>query len=163
VSFEPSPLFVKTCDLLAWLVPITLQFPKSQRFVLAQRLQDAALDLHERLVAAGKTQRAERRRNLLEADIRLEQLRLHWRLCRTLNIVEPGRYEHGARLIDAVGRLLGGCLAAACYNRDSGSAWCRGGSWYDHPLLLRAVARPPSRPPASPALWVFGLPGTLLV
>jgi hypothetical protein len=112
VSFEPSPLFVKTYDLLAWLIPITLQFPKSQRFVLALRLQDAALDLHERLVAAGKTQRAERRRNLLEADIRLEQLRLHWRLCRTLTIVEPGRYEHGARLIDEVGRLLGGWIAA---------------------------------------------------
>ena len=46
------------------------------------------------------------------ADIRLEQLRLHWRLCRTLGIIEPGRYEHGARFIDEVGRLLGGWIAA---------------------------------------------------
>jgi hypothetical protein len=112
MSFEPSPIFVKIYDLLAWLIPITLQFPKSQRFVLAKRLQDAALDVHEALIAAGKTQRAERRRHLLEADIRLEQVRLHWRLCRTLNLVEPGRYEHGARLIDAIGRLLGGWIAS---------------------------------------------------
>lgn len=112
MSFEPSPIFVKVYDLLAWLIPLTQQFPKSQRFVMAQRLQDAALDLHELLVAAGKTQRAERRRLLVQADIRLEQLRLHWRLCRTLALVEPGRYEHGARLIDEVGRLLGGWIGA---------------------------------------------------
>ena len=73
---------------------------------------DGALDLHELLVAAGKTQRAERRRTLVQADIRLEQLRLHWRLCRTLELLTPARYEHGARLIDEVGRLLGGWLAA---------------------------------------------------
>lgn len=112
MSFEPSPIFVKTYDLLAWLIPQTMQFPQSQRFVMAKRLQDAALDLHELLVAAGKTQRAERRRNLLQADIRLEQLRLHWRLCRTLELLPPGRYEHGARLIDEIGRLLGGWIAS---------------------------------------------------
>lgn len=113
MSFEPSPIFAKTYDLLTWLIPQTMQFPKSQRFVMALRLQDAALDMHELLIAAGKTQRGERRRNLVQADIRLEQLRLHWRLCRTLGLTEPGRYEHGARLIDEVGRLLGGWLAAA--------------------------------------------------
>jgi hypothetical protein len=39
MSFEPSPIFVKTYDLLVWLIPITMQFPKSQRFVLALRVQ----------------------------------------------------------------------------------------------------------------------------
>lgn len=113
MSFEPSPIFVKVFDLLAWMLPLTQQFPKSQRFVLAKRLEDAALDVHELLVAAGKTHRAERRRYLLQADIRLEQLRLLWRLSRTLDLVPPGRYEHGARLIDEIGRLLGGWIASA--------------------------------------------------
>lgn len=92
---------------------MTQQFPKSQRFVMALRVQDAALDLHELLIAAGKNQRGERRRLLQQADVRLEQLRLHRRLCRTLGLIEPGRYEHGARLMDEVGRLLGGWIAAA--------------------------------------------------
>lgn len=112
MSADPSPIFVKTYDLLAWLIPVTLGFPQSQRFVLAQRLQQAALDVQEALIAAGKTQRAERRRHLLQADIRLEQLRIAWRLSATLELVAPGRYEHGARLIDEVGRLLGGWLAS---------------------------------------------------
>jgi hypothetical protein len=112
VNFEPSPIFVKTYDLLAWLIPVTMQFPKSQRFVLAKRLQDAALDLHELLIAAGKSRRSERRRALAQADIRLEQLRLHWRLCHHLGLVQSSRYEHGARLIDEVGRLLGGWIGS---------------------------------------------------
>jgi hypothetical protein len=113
MSFEPSPIYVKVYDLLTWLIPLTMQFPKSHRFVMALRVQDAALDLHELLVAAGKSQRGERRRLLLQADIRLEQLRLHWRLCHTLQLLERGRYEHGARLIDEVGRLLGGWIVTA--------------------------------------------------
>lgn len=113
MNFEPSPVFARTYDLLAWLIPQTQSFPKSQRFVLARRVEDAALDMQEALIAAGKTQRAERRRFLLQADIRLEQLRIHWRLCRTLDLVPPGRYEHGARMIDEVGRLLGTWIAAA--------------------------------------------------
>lgn len=110
MTFEPSPIFVKTYDLLDWLIPQTMQFPKSQRFVMAKRVQDAALDLHELLLAAGKAPRAERRRILMQADVRLEQLRLHWRLCRTLELLTLARYQHGARMIDEVGRLLGGWL-----------------------------------------------------
>ncbi|WP_129678368.1 diversity-generating retroelement protein Avd [Candidatus Chloroploca sp. Khr17] len=113
MSFQPSPVFVKMYDLLAWLLPATMQFPKSHRFIMALRVQNAALDVHERLIAAGKSQRAERRRQLWEADVRLEQLRLHWRLCHTLQLIEQGRYEHGARLIDEVGRLLGAWIEQA--------------------------------------------------
>lgn len=111
MSFEPSPIFAKSYDLLAWIIPQTMQFPKSHRFVLAKRVQDAALDVQEALIAAGKTQRAERRRLLVQADIRLEQLRLHWRLCHTLELTTAARYEHGVRLINEVGRLLGAWLS----------------------------------------------------
>jgi DNA-binding GntR family transcriptional regulator len=110
MSFEQSPIFARTYDLLAWLIPQTMNFSKSQRFVLAKRVQDAALDVHEALIAAAKSQRGERRRQLLQADIRLEQLRLHWRLCRSISLITPATYEHGARMIDEVGRLLGGWL-----------------------------------------------------
>ena len=37
-----SPLFVKTYDLLKYLLPATQKLPKSQRFVLAKRIKDAA-------------------------------------------------------------------------------------------------------------------------
>ena len=36
---KQSPIFVKSYDLLLWLIPRTLAFPKSQRGVLARQVQ----------------------------------------------------------------------------------------------------------------------------
>ncbi len=52
---KESPIFARTHDLLLWLIPQTLKFPRSQRFVLAKRVQDTALDFHEHLLEAGLT------------------------------------------------------------------------------------------------------------
>ena len=40
------PIYPKTYDLIAYLIPVTQSFPKSQRFVLAKRIQDTALDFN---------------------------------------------------------------------------------------------------------------------
>jgi hypothetical protein len=42
-----SPIFARTYDLLRWLIPLTIKFPRQQRFVLAEALQGCALRLHE--------------------------------------------------------------------------------------------------------------------
>jgi len=42
-------IFSRTFDFLDWLIPRTLDFPRSQRFVVTKRLQDAALDFYERI------------------------------------------------------------------------------------------------------------------
>lgn len=39
-------------DLLSWLLPQCDRFPKTQRFVITQRLQGAALDFQEALFKA---------------------------------------------------------------------------------------------------------------
>jgi len=44
---QESPIFTKTFDLLAWLLPATLKFPREHRFVLAQRAQNAAFNFYE--------------------------------------------------------------------------------------------------------------------
>ena len=100
-------IFTKTYDLLTWLMPITEGFPKSQRFVLAKRLQDTTLDFYELIVRARRS--PDRAAVLFEADLKLEQLRLYTRLCADpkMKLLNPNQYEHGARLIDEIGRLLG--------------------------------------------------------
>ena len=40
----PTNIGIHFFDLLAWLLPATLKFPREQRFVLAARLQDAAFN-----------------------------------------------------------------------------------------------------------------------
>lgn len=104
-----SPIFVRSYDWLRWIMPVTMQFPRSQRFVMAQRLQQKSLAFHDHLVAAGRRQDVSY--HLAEADVLLEQLRLNTRLCRDLTLLGPRQYEHAARLLDEIGRLLGGWIA----------------------------------------------------
>ncbi|NWG76728.1 MAG: diversity-generating retroelement protein Avd, partial [Rubrivivax sp.] len=93
---------------LVWLVPQTLKFPKSQRFVLAQRLHGSALTFLELLVRARKVR--PNRSILVDADVELEKVRLHLRLSHELGLLSGGQYEHGSRLVVEIGRLLGGWL-----------------------------------------------------
>lgn len=106
---QQSPIFVRTYDWLRWIMPTTLGFPKSQRFVLAQRLQHKSLTFYDHLVAAGR--RVDVDTNLQQADVLLEQIRLTIRLCRDMQLLGTRQYEHAVRLLDEIGRLLGGWLA----------------------------------------------------
>lgn len=103
-----SPVFVKTYDFLLWLLPQTLKFPKSQRFVLAQRLHGSALTFFELLIRARKVR--PNRSVLIDADVELEKIRLHLRLTHELGLLSGGQYEHASRLVVEIGRLLGGWL-----------------------------------------------------
>ena len=102
-----SPLFVKTYDLLKYLIPATQRFPKSQRFVLAKRIQDAALDFHECLLEARKVDLLTRRDVLRQADVELEKLRLHLRLSMELEYLQFPQYQHVSSYVVEVGRMLG--------------------------------------------------------
>ena len=75
-----SPIFVKTYDLVLWLLERVERFPKGQRFVLGRRVEDKALELQDLLVAA--VHGASPARTLRLADVALHQLRISLRLCR---------------------------------------------------------------------------------
>jgi four helix bundle protein len=102
---QESPIFVRTFDLLAWLLPFTEKFPKAQRFVLAARLQNAAFNFYEAITAASLSKD---KKYLLQADIELQRLRLYLRLCQRLQYFSKGQYEHVFKMVEEVGRLLGG-------------------------------------------------------
>jgi len=102
-----SPIFVKTYDFLLWLIPVTLKFPKSQRFLLAERLDDMALDFYDLILEA--VQEAEHTdARLDEADKLLTKIRLYVRLSFDLGCISKGQWEHAGRLMDEIGRLIGG-------------------------------------------------------
>jgi four helix bundle protein len=103
-----SPIFSRCYDLLLWLIPLTLKFPRQQRFVIAEATQRAALGLHERLIEASHAAPAETSGALGKADIELDKLRHYLRLCRDLDLISTGQYEHAAGKLAEIGRLLGG-------------------------------------------------------
>src|SRR3990172_795947 len=95
-------------DLLLWLIPQLDKFPRARRFTLGERLEAGLLDVVEHLVEAAYSRNKEIA--LQRANLRLEIVRHLWRITHELQIVPTRRYEHGAKLIDDLGRQVGGWL-----------------------------------------------------
>jgi 23S rRNA-intervening sequence protein len=110
-GFVFSPVFTKSYELIRWLIPHTLKFPRQQRFVAAAALQQGAQTVLQRLLEAQRSQSPAAR--LLHADVALAQLRLNWRLAFEWQLITEKQFEHGAKLMDEVGKLLGAWLKNA--------------------------------------------------
>lgn len=91
---------------LLWLTPTLEKFPRSQKFMLGDRIQTASLDVLERLVEA--TYDRNRADKLAAANLGVEKLRIMFRLASDLRHLDPRRYEHAARSLDDIGRMIGG-------------------------------------------------------
>jgi hypothetical protein len=92
-------------QFLLWLVPTVEKFPRSQKFLLGDRIQATALDVLEALIEA--TYSRDRRSHLACANLGLEKLRHLFRLAVELKHLDARRYEHAARSLDDIGRLVG--------------------------------------------------------
>jgi hypothetical protein len=108
---KQSPIFSKTYDFIAWLIPMTVKFPRQQRFVMAAALQRESLRFQELLIEAAHQRQPGERLNA--ADAELDKIRTHLRLSLDLGLVSPGQYEHAARMLVEIGKLLGGWKKAA--------------------------------------------------
>jgi len=103
-----SPIFTKSYDFVAWLVPRTEHFPKCHRHSVTRRLIDAALDFQEQLVEANSVRGNERIQHLNQADASLDKVRFYLRLAHHWQWLNPGQYEHVSEQVAEIGRLLGG-------------------------------------------------------
>jgi four helix bundle protein len=99
-------VFSKAYDLLKWIHQLTAKYPKAEKFVLAAKTQNAALDLLEAVIEANESR--DKAAVLGRANLALEKSRLWLRLAFDLRYVGLKQYETGSRMNDEVGRLLGG-------------------------------------------------------
>jgi hypothetical protein len=96
-------------DLIQWFVPLLNRLPRDHRFALGDRLISGLYDLLEGLVAARyATAKLER---LEPLNARLDLLRLQIRLLHSFQLIDTRRYENVARLVEEVGRQLGGWIS----------------------------------------------------
>ena len=107
---KPSPpRAVQAChELLVWLIPLLDHFPRARRFTLGERLESGLLAVLEDLVDAAYS--ANKAHVLSRANRRLEVLRHLWRLALELRVIPLKRYEHGIKMMDDLGRQIGGWL-----------------------------------------------------
>lgn len=102
IALEKAMLYI------TWLIPVLESFPRSQRFLLGDRLQGLALDTVEALVEATYTKAPVE--TLRRVNIRLEQQRLMVRLAYNLRYLNGDRYEFACRKLDDIGRGVGAWL-----------------------------------------------------
>ena len=110
---EEMVIFTRTYDFITWLLPITQGFPRSQRFVVTQRLQYAALDFQELLLEANAQRGAQRAEKLTAADAELKKVRLYLRLSQKWDWIKEGQYHHASAMVAEIGKLLGGWKKAS--------------------------------------------------
>ncbi len=98
----------KLYDYLLWLVPKLEKFPRSQKFLLADRVQNLLLDLLELLIEASYSKK--KYQLLSAANLKLEKVRYLMRLAKDLKLINLKSYEVSARMINDIGISVGGWL-----------------------------------------------------
>ena len=98
----------KGYDFSKWLLQHTGKFPKSYRFSLAAKLENAILDFIE--LATVANMRRDKLPLLKKADEALARLRLLFRLSYEMRFVNLKSYEFGSKQVNELGRLLGGWI-----------------------------------------------------
>jgi hypothetical protein len=105
---KEAPIYVRTHDMLDWLVPHLERWPRPQRFFLAREVLDGAIRFYRLLLRARKVEGEERARVLLDADVELEVLKGLLRLGQERRYMSLDQYEHISTVMADIGRQLGG-------------------------------------------------------
>jgi len=95
-------------DFSKWLLHHTGKFPKSYRFSVAAKMENAVLEFIEMTTVANL--RRDKLPLLKVADEALARLRLLFRLSYEMRFINLTSYEHGSKQINELGRLLGGWI-----------------------------------------------------
>lgn len=101
-------IYQKHYDLMLYSFPIIGRFPKNQRYVLGQQIENSMLEIGKMIVHANKLK--SKRAKLFDIDMELEKLRFLMRLTKDLNMMSIKKYGNHCERMDEIGRLLGGWI-----------------------------------------------------
>ena len=104
---EKDNVIAKTYDMLLYLIPQLAKYPKSQKFLLADRIQTKLMDILEQLISAYYSRGAKKKDILYEVNVQLEQLRYLIRLSKDLKCIDLRRYEFIQSKINEIGQQIG--------------------------------------------------------
>lgn len=105
---DTPQIITKLYDLLLYLIPQVSKFPRSQRYLLGERLESTGLDVLELLVESAYSR--EKSDLLRRANVKLEKGRYYVRLCKDLKLIDYQRYQVFSKMINEVGVQLGGWI-----------------------------------------------------
>lgn len=103
---EDLKLYHKTYEYIKWLHGLLNKFPKSEKYTLAQRIENTALNVLEGIIQSNNE--FDKTKTLEKTIVELDKLRVFYRLAKDLGFMSFDQYEYGSKLIDEMGRMLGG-------------------------------------------------------
>lgn len=101
-------LLSKWYEFSKWLLARVDDFPKSQRFILGQRLADGVLEIMELLVEA--TYSSRKSDTLAKANRKLEVLRWMVRMAHDRKLLTARQFAFSSEQMTECGRMLGGWI-----------------------------------------------------
>ena len=93
-------------DLMLWYFKRVEKFPRSQRFVVGDRVEVLLLDILDLLIEAKYS--SDPTGSLRRANVALDRLRYLTRLSVDLDLLTMRQYGFAAEQIDNIGRQIGG-------------------------------------------------------
>lgn len=106
--FQDLVIFQKVYDLILWLYPTVNKFPKSQRFVLGQQIENTVLEILKGIIQAN--QESNKTPYLKQISVDLDKLRILIRLSKDLKFISLRQYQFAAEKINEIGKILGGWI-----------------------------------------------------
>ena len=105
---ENTTIFKKIYDLILLIYQYVKLFPKQDKFILGERIENAAIDLLETTIKAN--QLTNKVSFLLDVSTKLDILRVYIRLAKDLHLLDLKKYETASIHITEIGKMIGGWI-----------------------------------------------------
>ncbi len=106
-----TPVVEKHYKLILWMLPKIANFPKDQRFLLADRIEKLLLDILELLIEAVYSK--EKKAILAKVNLKLDCLRFMMRITKDMKYVNLKSYDFFCQSAIEVGKMVGGWSKAS--------------------------------------------------
>ncbi|MBU4251767.1 MAG: diversity-generating retroelement protein Avd [Candidatus Omnitrophica bacterium] len=101
-----TPVVERHYSLILWMLPKISNFPKDQRFLLADRIEIILLDILEMLIEAVYSKR--RKEILVKVNLKLDVLRYMMRIAKDMKYININAYDFFCQSVLEIGRMVGG-------------------------------------------------------
>ena len=103
-----TPVVEKHYKLILWMLPKIANFPKDQRFLLADRIERILLDILEMLIEAVYSK--DRRGILIKINLKLDILRFMMRIAKDMKYISIKAYDFFCQSVLEIGKMVGGWM-----------------------------------------------------
>ncbi len=102
------PIYTVWEEFCGWTFDRTSGIPKAQRFTFGQRIDSITLDVLLLVIRAIHT--GEKNHLLVEINLKLEELRVMWRIVQKRGWISLRQLDFVQAKIDEAGRMIGGWI-----------------------------------------------------